>query len=135
MADHIAIQIRDQIATQIMATSYSVHTARHFKLQQSQLPAVCVVLGDDSIEEADFGRVEHHEHDFKFNVYAAAAGDVDRELWNAIQTLRELMKTDPQLGGLVDDSFLLTIGEPQKAEGDTKLMMAEVTFRVLYHTD
>lgn len=132
MADDIAIRIRDQIATQITATSYGIYTARHFALEEGALPAVCIALGDDTIEEADFDRTEIHEHDYKLRVYGSSSGDVDKVVRNTIGTILALLKSDPQLGGLADDSFPVSIGEPEREEGSTKFLLSEVVYRVIY---
>lgn len=133
MSDHYSIRIRDQIATQIAATSYTVHTSRNFALEEEDLPAVCVVVGDDSIEQEAIGdSVEHHEQDFKLHFYAADAGDVDREVLNTVKTAQDALRADESLGGLVDYSYTITVSEIARDSGTKKLVQCEVTYRTIY---
>jgi hypothetical protein len=109
-----------------------VYTARSFALEVSALPAVCVMLGDDSIEE-QIGRIEHHEQEIIFHFYAVDSADVDKELFDAIASVRESLAIDPSLNGLADDLAWTRLGAPQRQEGNEKFLFSECVAIVHYH--
>lgn len=133
MSDHYSIQIRDQIAAQIAATSYTVFTSRGFAIDQASLPAIAIVVGADSIDvESLADTIEHHEQEFNLHVYASDSDDVDREVMAAVKTALDSLKADDSLGGLVEYSYPEAVSEPARDQGNKKYVLCEITYKVIY---
>lgn len=132
MPDYISIRIRDQIATQIADAAYTVHVSRTYPVQDGGLPAVCVALGDDALAAESFDNVDVHQHTFALRCYVEATGDVDLACMAIVQTVREALKSDTSLNGLVDDSVVTDVAAPQHEAGKTKHAMCEITLQAVF---
>ncbi len=132
---HKAIQIRDQIATQITDTSANVYTSRAYAVDEANLPAVVVEMGSFSVERESFADdFEHWEQDYTLRIFVKDGTDVDAVLYDRIKAVLELLGADPTLSGLAQDSFP-TSGIPEIAKGTEALAQCEITYRAIYATD
>lgn len=123
------IAIRDQIVFQVENTAFNVIGSRFFALSESQLPAVCVMVGQADYQD-NVGRIAFYDQDFVFHVYVKSTGDADKEAFDVIENLKLSLATDPQLDGLVDDSEWIRFSEPDHEEGNEEMTMVECVYRV-----
>lgn len=140
MADHLRKQIRAAAAaalTGLATTGAHVFTSRARKLQQSDLPALRIYTGDESIDMKEPAQPRLRERQITLIVEAVVAANTayDDTMDEIVKEVELAFDANNGLGGL---ARAIEPHEYPRArfggEGDAVIGMQELQFKVLYYT-
>lgn len=132
---HKSIEIRDYIASAIANTAVTIHTSRAYAVDETELPVINIVMGEIVFDEESIGDdIQNNQQDYTLQVLVASSGDVDAELFNRMKEAQDTLASDPEFGGLVQDSYPVA-GSPAMDKTGTKLGRMDLLYRVTYTTE
>jgi len=128
MADHLAIQARDYIASELAGIA-TIVKSRVFPIQQTALPAIAVDLGECAMEvvaaDNSSGVLIQSLQALNLNIYVADTTldtgvpvDLDAELWRIITQIESTLGADSTINGLIKFSYPSGIQTPEREEAE-----------------
>lgn len=137
---HVKKQIRDAIKTRLtglVTTGANVFDSRVYDLQASELPALMIFPGNETVEYLTMGRgARPKEHIFEIGIDAMATGVsgladtldlIEKEIVVA-------MSSDVTFGALAKDSLFASSENIISGEGDKPMGIRRIVYSVEFQT-
>lgn len=141
MPDHVSIQVRDALVTQVTGLSTTgsrVYPARVFPLEPGNMPGIVVKLGELESEVVSMGgpnATVAHDQLVTFDIYVRTSSDVDSALLQVAKEINAAILDDFSLGGLAKWIFPTGNEAPEyDADADQKHARMSVNYTVRFHT-
>lgn len=132
MADHIALQIRDRIVTTVTdltTTGDRVYKARVYPIQNEELPALTVRVGEieQEIISTPAPQGVLNKCTYAVRIHVSEDGDVDAALFLSAKEVAEALGADINLNSLALAAYPEGISEPEYiSEGKQKIASMDV---------
>lgn len=136
MADHLVLQLRDQIVTDVTGlstTGSSVYKGRIAPIQDADLPALKIMVGEsEQDEEQRSGAYPHRvvlRTEFIIRILTSTTTDPDATLFQIAKEVQVALGGDERLNDIALAAYPGSMGEPQYTdESKQKQGMLDVTW-------
>jgi hypothetical protein len=137
---HVKKQIRDTIKTTLTGlatTGANAFDSRVYDLQASELPALTIYPGSESVEYLTLNRGSRSkEHTFEIGIDAVATGTSG--LADTLDLIEKevvvALSADPTIGGLARDCFFVSSENIISGEGDKPSGIRRMVYQAVFVT-
>mgnify|MGYP003673823749 CR=1 FL=1 len=135
MADHVRMQIRNQVVTQLTGlttTAARVFDSRVYPLEDANLPALLIYTKSETSEPIEIGTNRTSERLLSLNIeaYVKSTTNFEDTLDTICKEVEQAIAADPTLSGKAKDCYLEI---EFNAEGEKPLAFATLTFLTSYY--
>ena len=138
MADHVRMQIRNQVVTQLTGlttTASRVFDSRVYPLEDANLPALLIYTKSETSEPIEIGTNRTSERLLSLNIeaYVKSTTNFEDTLDTICKEVEQAIAADPTLSGKAKDCYLESTEIEFNAEGEKPLAFATLTFLTSYY--
>jgi hypothetical protein len=138
MADHVRMQIRNQVVTQLTGlttTAARVFDSRVYPLEDANLPALLIYTKSETSEPIEIGTNRTSERLLSLNIeaYVKSTTNFEDTLDTICKEVEQAIASDPTLSGKAKDCYLESTEIEFNAEGEKPLAFATLTFLTSYY--
>ena len=138
MADHVRMQIRNQVVTQLTGlttTTSHVYDSRVYPLEDGNLPALLVYTRSEESEPLEIGsnRTSQRMLSLVVEAYVKSATNFEDTLDTICKEVEQAIAADPSLSGKAKDCYIESTEIEFNAEGELPLAFATLTFLTSYY--
>jgi|TARA_R110001583_G_scaffold80041_1_gene215431 hypothetical protein len=138
MADHVRMQIRNQVVTQLTGlttTAARVFDSRVYPLEDANLPALLIYTKSETSEPIEIGTNRTSERLLSLNIeaYVKSTTNFEDTLDTICKEVEQAIAADPTLSGKAKDCYLESTEIEFNAEGEKPLAFATLTFLTSYY--
>ena len=138
MADHVRMQIRNQVVTQLTGlttTAARVFDSRVYPLEDANLPALLIYTKSETSEPIEIGTNRTSERLLSLNIeaYVKSTTNFEDTLDTICKEVEQAIAADPTLSGKAKDCYLESTEIEFNAEGEQPLAFCTLTFLTSYY--
>lgn len=138
MADHVRMQIRNQVVTQLTGlttTAARVFDSRVYPLEDANLPALLIYTKSETSEPIEIGTNRTSERLLSLNIeaYVKSTTNFEDTLDTICKEVEQAIAADPTLSGKAKDCYLESTEIEFNAEGEQPLAFCSLTFLTSYY--
>ena len=138
MADHVRMQIRNQVVTQLTGlttTAARVFDSRVYPLEDANLPALLIYTKSETSDPIEIGTNRTSERLLSLNIeaYVKSTTNFEDTLDTICKEVEQAIAADPTLSGKAKDCYLESTEIEFNAEGEKPLAFATLTFLTSYY--
>ena len=138
MADHVRMQIRNQVVTQLTGlttTTSHVYDSRVYPLEDANLPALLIYTKSETSEPIEIGTNRTSERLLSLNIeaYVKSTTNFEDTLDTICKEVEQAIAADPTLSGKAKDCYLESTEIEFNAEGEKPLAFCSLTFLTSYY--
>ncbi len=138
MADHVRMQIRNQVVTQLTGlttTAARVFDSRVYPLEDGNLPALLIYTKSETSEPIEIGTNRTSERLLSLNIeaYVKSTTNFEDTLDTICKEVEQAIAADPTLSGKAKDCYLESTEIEFNAEGEKPLAFCSLTFLTSYY--
>tara|TARA_R110000765_G_scaffold417292_1_gene519690 strand:- start:113 stop:559 length:447 start_codon:yes stop_codon:yes gene_type:complete len=138
MADHVRMQIRNQVVTQLTGlttTAARVFDSRVYPLEDANLPALLIYTKSETSEPIEIGTNRTSERLLSLNIeaYVKSTTNFEDTLDTICKEVEQAIAADPTLSGKAKDCYLESTEIEFNAEGEKPLAFCSLTFLTSYY--
>ena len=138
MADHVRMQIRNQVVTQLTGlttTAARVFDSRVYPLEDANLPALLIYTKSETSEPIEIGTNRTSERLLSLNIeaYVKSTTNFEDTLDTICKEVEQAIAADPTLSGKAKDCYLESTEIEFNAEGEKPLAFCTLTFLTSYY--
>ena len=138
MADHVRMQIRNQVVTQLTGlttTAARVFDSRVYPLEDANLPALLIYTKSETSEPIEIGTNRTSERLLSLNIeaYVKSTTNFEDTLDTICKEGEQAIAADPTLSGKAKDCYLESTEIEFNAEGEKPLAFCSLTFLTSYY--
>ena len=133
MADHVRMQIRNQVVTQLTGlttTAARVFDSRVYPLEDANLPALLIYTKSETSEPIEIGTNRTSERLLSLNIeaYVKSTTNFEDTLDTICKEVEQAIAADPTLSGKAKDCYLESTEIEFNAEGEKPLAFCNPHF-------
>jgi len=138
MADHVRMQIRNQVVTQLTGlttTAARVFDSRVYPLEDANLPALLIYTKSETSEPIEIGTNRTSERLLSLNIeaYVKSTTNFEDTLDTICKEVEQAIAADPTLSGKAKDCYIESTEIEFNAEGEKPLAFATLIFLTSYY--
>ena len=138
MADHVRMQIRNQVVTQLTGlttTASRVFDSRVYPLEDANLPALLIYTKSETSEPIEIGTNRTSERLLSLNIeaYVKSTTNFEDTLDNICKEVEQAIAADTTLSGKAKDCYIESTEIEFNAEGERPLAFATLVFLTSYY--
>ena len=138
MADHVRMQIRNQVVTQLTGlttTAARVFDSRVYPLEDANLPALLIYTKSETSDPIEIGTNRTSERLLSLNIeaYVKSTTNFEDTLDTICKEVEQAIAADPTLSGKAKDCYLESTEIEFNAEGEKPLAFCTLTFLTSYY--
>ena len=138
MADHVRMQIRNQVVTQLTGlttTAARVFDSRVYPLEDANLPALLIYTKSETSEPIEIGTNRTSERLLSLNIeaYVKSTTNFEDTLDTVCKEVEQAIAADPTLSGKAKDCYIESTEIEFNAEGEKPLAFCSLTFLTSYY--
>tara|TARA_R100001369_G_scaffold1538_2_gene5101 strand:+ start:1733 stop:2179 length:447 start_codon:yes stop_codon:yes gene_type:complete len=138
MADHVRMQIRNQVVTQLTGlttTTNHVFDSRVYPLEAANLPALLIYTKSEDSEPIEIGsnRTSQRMLSLVVEAYVKSATNFEDTLDTICKEVEQAIAADPTLSGKAKDCYIESTEIEFNAEGEQPLAFGTMTFLTSYY--